>query len=601
MVELQKQSFPFLIFDYKMLLNKDLDDDVEIRRLWSESIYNQDYQQTFVKTDEFYDFIIIGAGTAGCVLARELIYNIPNINILVLEAGPSDTHINDIMRSPCASSTVSRTSETDWGYFTEVQKMPGTVDPTEEVLNKSFPYPRGKVIGGCSSVNAMAYMRGHKDDYDSWAAQGPEYIIWNYHHCLEAFKAVENNARKNSDEEFKNYHGFNGLLHVQDSPVDKFDISKDAFKVARDFNIPYNNDFNGVRQNGVVGYQRCTLADGFLTDALKEVKIYPPKPFIQGCPHPPPLDDNVGKFVAVNVKSFAHVLNIIWDEKKSDKNVAIGVRYFCNGRIHNSYIAPKGEVIICGGAINKENNIKVRKELPVGRNLLDHPSCCIAATVSVPNSTSVSKLNYSGFGVDFVIFHKGNSQGKVPSKNEFLDERPDIQLYGILENNPTEEKEFYSMLSSLNIPSSVGHLELRSSNPFAHPKIFLNFYQKPDDLYRMMSSLKLLCEILKKPPLSTDWGVKIIGLDNVNSDKEWEKYIRERTASSLHACGTVKMAPESQGGCVNHRLQVYGTENLRVIDASIFPTIPAGNTNAPTAMVAWRASKLIKEDYYKKV
>ncbi|CAG8838948.1 35179_t:CDS:2, partial [Racocetra persica] len=195
-----------------------------------------------------------------------------------------------------------------------------------------------------------------------WAAQGSEYIIWNYDHCLEAFKAVENNARKNPDDEFKNYHGFNGLLHVQDSPVDKFDISKDIFKVARDFGIPYNNDFSGVRQNGIGEFQftmkdgkRFTLADGFLTDALKEVKIYPPKPIIHGCPHPPPsraLDDNVGKFVAVNVKSFAHVLNIIWDEKKNDKNVAIGVKYFCNGRIHNSYIAPKGEVIICGGALN---------------------------------------------------------------------------------------------------------------------------------------------------------------------------------------------------------------------------------------------------------
>ncbi|CAG8661219.1 12718_t:CDS:2 [Funneliformis mosseae] len=581
--------------------------------------------------NEYYDFIIVGAGTAGCVLARELFYNIPNINILVLEAGPPDTHINDIMRLPCAYSMVRHTSETDWGYSTEDQRMPSTVDPTEEVLNKGFPYPRGKVIGGCSTVNAMAYMRGHKADYDLWAAQDPEYIIWNYDHCLEAFKAVENNARKDPDVEFENYHGFNGLLYVQDPAVDELDISKDVFKVVRKFGIPYNKDFNGAKQNGVGRYQftmkdgkRFTLADGYLKDALKNVTVYPPKPFIEGHPHAPG-DDNVGKFVAVNVKSFAHMLNIIWDEKKKDENVAIGVRYSYNGKVHNCYIAPKGEVIICGGAINspqilmlsgigpkknlENNSIKVRKELPVGHNLWDHPFCIVTASVSVPNSTSASIFNYSSYGVDFVSFYKGNIEGKIPSREELNDERPDIQQIsgavlfdkGIIAEHPTDKKEFYSMLTALNIPSSVGHLELRSSDPFAHPKIFVNYYDKPEDLYRMMSSLKLSRKILEQPPLSTYWGVKVIGLDEVNDDKEWENYIRKRTISSAHPCGTVKMAPESKGGCVNHRLQVYGTKNLRVVDASIFPTIPAGNLNAPTAMVAWRASKLIKEDYYKKV
>ncbi|KAF0432143.1 alcohol oxidase [Gigaspora margarita] len=484
--------------------------------------------------------------------------------------------------------------------------MASTVNPTEEVLNKGFSYPRGKVIGGYSTVNALAYMRGHKADYELWAAQDPEYIIWNYYHCLEAFKAVENNARKNPDVEFEKYHGFNGLLYVQDPAVDEFDISKDVFKVVRKFGIPSNKDFNGAKQNGVGRYQftmkdgkRFTLADGYLKDALKKVIVSPPKPFIEGHPHAL-VNDNVGKFVAVNVKSSTHMLNIIWDEKKKDENVAIGVKYSYNGKDYNCYIAPKGEVIICGGAINspqilmlsgigpkknlEDNSIKVRKELPVGHKLRDHPFCIITATVSVPGSTTGSILNYSSFGVDFVSFYKGNIEGKIPNREEFNDERPDIQQYsgavlfdkGILDEYPTDKKEFYSMLTALNLPSSV-------------------------DLYRMMSSLKLSRKILEQPPLSTDWGVKVIGLDEVNDDKEWEKYIRKRTTSSAHPCGTVKMAPEFKGGCVNHRLQVYGTKNLRVVDASIFPTIPAGNLNAPTAMVAWRASKLIKEDYYKKV
>ncbi|PKC55365.1 hypothetical protein RhiirA1_475731 [Rhizophagus irregularis] len=135
------------------------------------------------------------------------------------------------------------------------QKMPSIVDPTKEVLNKGMPYARGKVIGGCSTINAMVYTRGQKADYDLWAAQGPEYKIWDYDHCLEAFKAVENNERKSPDEEFKKYHGFNGLLNVQDSSDDNYDILKDIYKIAKNLGIPYNNDFNGVRQNGVGEHQ----------------------------------------------------------------------------------------------------------------------------------------------------------------------------------------------------------------------------------------------------------------------------------------------------------------------------------------------------------
>ncbi|CAI2200399.1 7055_t:CDS:2, partial [Funneliformis geosporum] len=173
--------------------------------------------------------------------------------------------------------------------------------------------------------------RGQKADYDNWADQGPEYKIWDYDHCLE---------------EFKKYHGFDGLLYVQDSSYDPCDILKDFIKVARNLGVPYNNDFNGVRQNGIGKYQatmkdgkRFSLADGYLTDALKKVEIYPPIESGEG----------IAKIVAVNVKSFAHMLNIIWDEEKKDENVAIGVKYFCNGGVHNAFIAPKGEVILCGG------------------------------------------------------------------------------------------------------------------------------------------------------------------------------------------------------------------------------------------------------------
>ncbi|KAF0446325.1 alcohol oxidase [Gigaspora margarita] len=606
-----------------MSVEKNKEDDDKIRECWIKNVCGHDKHAKF-KPKEIYDFIIVGAGTAGCVLARELIRCIPDINILVLEAGGPDADNNGLIHLPCAFFKNFTLSDHDWGYVTQEQRMPSSVDPTKEILKNEAPYIRGKVWGGSSSLNAMIYMRGQAKEYNDWAAQGPEYKIWDWDHCLEAFNAVENNSRKNPDEKFKEFHGFNGLLPVQDSQNGIYDIMSGLIDAAKNLGIPYNDDFNGERQNGVGIYQftikdgrRCSLAESYLKDALKKIEL-----------HPDPKYDSFGKVTAVDVRSFAHVLNIIWDEKNKEENIAIGVRYFCNGIVREAFIAPKGEVILCGGAINspqilmlsgigpkenlESNNIKVRKELPVGRNLLDHPGCGIVAK-STPNAI----LHWSN-GCEIGIIHKANGEGKIPCKDDFFDESPDLQIIatpyqdGCL--NPSIElymkkhNKFDGILlvPFLNIPSSVGYLELGSNNPFDQPKIYLNFFEKSDDLYRMISSLKLCREILKQPPLSTVYDVKEIGINDEfgqwctngddMSDEDWERFLMSKT-TSFHPCGTVKMAPESQDGVVNHRLQVYGTKNLRVVDASIFPYIPSGNTNAPTAMVAWRASRLIIEDY----
>ncbi|RIB22962.1 GMC oxidoreductase [Gigaspora rosea] len=393
---------------------------------------------------------------------------------------------------------------------------------------------------------------------------------------------------------------------------------------AKTLGIPYNDDFNGERQNGVGRYQftnengkRCSLADSFLGDALKKVEF-----------HPGSEPNGFGKVVAVDVRSYAHVLNIIWDEENKKENIAIGVKYFCNGTVREAFIAPKGEVILCGGGINspqilmlsgvgpkenlEANNIKVRKELPVGRNLLDHPSCLFAA------KSTIDKIHHWSGGSEVGIIHKANFEGKIPCKEELSDENTDIQICAmplrpsLIEGLSNIDDNFGGiiLLPILNVPSSAGYLELNSSNPFDQPRIHLNFFEKSDDLYRMISSLKLVREILKQPPLSTVYNVKEIGIndefgqwsidgDDI-SDEDWEKFVLERGTTTFHPSGATKMAPESKGGVVNHRLQVYGTKNLRVVDTSIFPYIPTGNTNAPTAMVAWRASRLIIEDYTRK-
>ncbi|CAG8478120.1 7206_t:CDS:2 [Scutellospora calospora] len=542
-------------------------EEVEIRELWIKKICDN-HKHTKFETKEIYDFIIVGAGTAGCVLARELIYCIPKISILVLEAGGPDAHSNGLISLPCTWPTAAfLVDDHNWGYVTEEQKMQSHINPTKEMIKKA-------------------------KEYNNWAAQGPEYKIWDWDHCLEVFKAMENNSRKKSDKNFKKFHGFNGLLHVEDCHDGIQDIMSGVIDAAKNLDIPYNEDFNGERQNGVGTYQftskegkRCSLVDSYLRDALKKVEL-----------HPGLESNDIGKVAAVDIRSYTHVLDIIWDKENKKENIAIGVRYFYNGIIREVFVAPKGEVILCGGVFNspqilmisgvgpkenlEANNIKIRRELPVGRNLMDHPSCSISA------KSTKGSIHHLSSGGEIVIIHKANVEGKIPCKENFFDENPDCQITATPFCSPSKynNTDRINLLPALNVPSSVA-----------------------DDLYRMISSLKLCREIIKQPPLSTVYNVKEIGINDEfgkwctndidMSDEDWEKYILNKSFSSSHACGTVKMAPESKGGVVNHRLQVHGTKNLRVVDASIFPYIPSGNTNAPTAMVAWKASRLIIEDY----
>ncbi|CAG8556569.1 23485_t:CDS:2 [Cetraspora pellucida] len=312
---------------------------------------------------------------------------------------------------------------------------------------------------------------------------------------------MKNNSQERLSEKFKQLHGFNGLLHMQDSYNRIYDIMSGVIDAVKNFGIPYSEDFNGERQNGFTNQERrrCSLAEGYLKDALKKVEL-----------HSGSGPYKFGKIVVIDIKSYAHVLDIIWDDENKKENIAISVRYFCNGTVHEAFIAPKGEIILCGEAINspqilmlscigpkenlKANNIKVCKELPVGKNLSDHQSCLFSAKAN-PN-----------------IIHHWSS-------------RPEIGI--LYKANSTNGDEI--------------------------------------------------------------------------SNEDWEKFVVKRTTTAFHPYGTVKMAPEFKNGVVNYRLQVYSMKNLRVVDVSIFPYIPSRNTNVPTAMVSWRASQLIIEDYTKKI
>ncbi|RIB11900.1 GMC oxidoreductase [Gigaspora rosea] len=264
---------------------EDLKKDAKIRELWMKNICDHDKH---------------AKSTAGCVLARKLIHGIPDINILVLEAGGPNVHANGLISLPCTWFKAFRLYDCDWGYVTQEQKMKSHVNPTKKVTVK-----KGFLI--------HTERRGQAKQYNDWAAQGPEYKIWDWDHCLEAFKALENNSQENPDEKFKQLHGFNGLHHVQDPHNGAYDIMSNLIDAAKNLGIPYNNDFNDERQNGVGRFQttnekrkRCSLANGYLRNALKKVEFHPgsePNDF-------------------VDVRSYAHVLEIIWDEKNKKENIA---------------------------------------------------------------------------------------------------------------------------------------------------------------------------------------------------------------------------------------------------------------------------------------
>ncbi|KAF8928897.1 hypothetical protein BGZ58_009308 [Dissophora ornata] len=443
---------------------------------------------------------------------------------------------------------------------------------------------------------------------------------------------------------------------------------QDVIDTAKMLNIPENFDFNGSTQNGVGKYQvtmkngrRWSFADGYLTEALKtRIEAYSkPSDGSQS-------RKNVTVLNGVNVKSESLVTRILWHEKKGPQGEAVakGVEYIYQGKKNKVHLNPNGELLLSAGAINSpqilmlsgigptsqlqnaktETNIEVLVDLPVGRNLWDHPLCTV--TASVKAQTMQTNLHAWSNGPEVAIFHKGDDKGKFPKEANFNNEKPDMQhscsasIFDQSITNPKDVAPFtgdgFTLAPVLNIPESVGWLELGSSNPVDPPKIFVNYYDKPSDLYRMMSAIKLARNVIKNMPEKLE--AKEIGFNdkygdwqsgNEMTDREYESYIRAKflpkdfvlvyppresipltplfhngavfssikTYTSFHPCGTTKMAPKDKDGVVDHYLRVYGTKNLRVVDASIFPEIPSGNLNAPTGMVAWRASTFIIEDY----
>ena len=518
-----------------------------------------------------YDYIIVGAGSAGCVLANRLSED-PAVKVLLLEAGGPDTKRE--IHTPVAFSRLFQTP-CDWTYFTEAEP---------QLENRKLYWPRGKVLGGSSSINAMIYIRGNRKDYDRWSELGNP--GWSFAEVLPYFKKSQNQERGASE-----YHGVGGPLNVSDLRCVN-PLSEAFVEAAVQAGFTRNSDFNAGVQEGFGLYQvtqqngrRHSAADAFLRPAQSRPNL--------------------------KVITTAHASGILFERKR-----ATGVSFHIEEGSRQEHAAR--EVIVCCGAIGspqllmlsgigpaahlRQFHIPVVCDLPgVGKNLQDHPSVgliylCLAP-ITLLNTTKLSSiLRYLCFKDGPLTSNVGEAGGFV--KTSASAGTPDIQFHfgpGYFKSHGLEaiQEHAFSFGPTLVRPSSVGSITLRSSNPLDAPRIQANYFSDSRDLDAMVEGIKITRAIGRSPALAKYRGKELHPGEDVQTDAGFRDYARKIAETLYHPVGTCKMGNDPEA-VVDAELRVRGVEGLRVVDASIMPVVPGGNTNAPTIMVAEKAADFIR-------
>jgi choline dehydrogenase-like flavoprotein len=530
-----------------------------------------------------FDYVIVGGGSAGCVLASRLSED-PSVKVALLEAGPVDSSI--LIHCPAGLALMAQTKIANWAYETVPQKG----------LNGRKGYqPRGKVLGGSSSINAMIYIRGQQEDYDDWASEGN--AGWGWNDVLPYFKRAEHNERGASE-----LHGTDGPLNVKDlTTPNRF--GPIFVEAGRQAGYPVNHDFNGASQEGFGMYQvthkngeRWSAAKGYLTPNLGRANL--------------------------QVITGAHATRVLFEGRR-----AVGVEYRQGGEIKT--INASREVLLSGGAFAspqllmlsgvgagahlQEKGIATLHDLPgVGQHLHDHLDA--VQVYNAPQLTELFGLSLTAMinGFKGIMEWRKSRTGLLTTnfaeaggfiKSSPDEARPDLQFHfvvGKLINHgrtPTWGHG-YSCHVCVVRPKSRGSLTLASKDPFAAPLIDPAFMSDADDVQRMVKGFKLMRGIMNQPALAGFAGKELPLSGTSQTDAQIEQFIRNHGDTIYHPVGTCRMGKDEVGALnvVDARLKVHGIQNLRVIDASIMPQLVSGNTNAPTIMIAEKAVDMIRED-----
>ncbi|MCH8840069.1 MAG: GMC family oxidoreductase N-terminal domain-containing protein [Planctomycetes bacterium] len=503
---------------------------------------------------EEFDYIVVGAGSSGCVVANRLSED-RDVSVLLLEAGGPD---NDprLRKFPAEFSTLLGT-KFDWKYATE---------PEKNLNSRRIDWPRGRLLGGTSSINGMVYIRGHREDYDHWSKLGN--TGWAYDNVLPLFMKSESNSRFEGE-----YHGLNGLMSVE-SVLDNSEIKEAMFRSVEGhgFKTDATWDFNAGEQAGTAGYYQFQIKDGERHSAASAFLT----PFLDR--------PNLA------ARPWSLASRLLWEG-----NRIVGVEYVSNEwDVHT--VRARREVVVSAGVIDspqllmlsgigpaselKQQEIPVKCELPgVGQNLQDH--VCVSI-VFQPSREVLPQVR----GTGGLFFHSSQADRQ---------DAPDLQCYwsDYYTKNPlgTFSKSGLWLCASLGLPDSRGTITLRSANPLDKPVIRANYLQSQRDMPRLVEGFSFLREAVNGEAFKGLIAKEITPGEQTDA----ETAIRQNGTTIFHPVGTCKMGTDAMS-VVDPQLRVRGIDGLRIADASIMPRIINGNTNAPCIMIGEKAAELIKSD-----